>query len=95
MPDEWTWTWGAYVLRHLKAMLRVCQTLIDHGKRYTSLPDPLDGLLEWTLPMGFDDGVGSVRLTLVKVPGVRNEPLRVQVIVAAATHSPCAKRQTD
>ncbi|GAA2424611.1 hypothetical protein [Streptomyces macrosporus] len=78
--------WERHVLRHLEAVLAMCGKLVarerERGRR--AVVEPVDGVLEWTLPWGMEDGTGAVRLTLVADPWTWGEPLRVRVVVAAA-----------
>jgi hypothetical protein len=76
--------WQASVLRHLNALLMVCPPLIAYTRsHYHTNGTALDGVLEWTLPYGMDDGEGNVRLTLIEASAAWGKPLRVRVAVAA------------
>ncbi|HZG06735.1 MAG TPA: hypothetical protein VE546_24745 [Streptomyces sp.] len=79
-------TWEKHVLRHLEAALAMCRTLVarERERGHRAVVEPIDGVLEWTLPWGMDDGLGGVRLTLAADPWAWDEPLRVRVVVAAA-----------
>jgi len=91
MSDEWTW--GNYVLRHLKAILKACPALVDSQvQRGDYVVHPVGGILEYTLSMGFDDGYAAARLTLVDGPGEPGykpheggQPCRARVFVAEGT----------
>ncbi len=78
------WVWGEYVLQHLRALLTVCPPLIaDYRSSHNTSGPALEGVLEWTLPLGFDDGESNVRLTLIDVSSGWGEPARLRVAVAA------------
>ncbi|MEU8510962.1 hypothetical protein AB0C76_05140 [Kitasatospora sp. NPDC048722] len=74
--------WFADVLRHLRVLLAALPPLIEEY-RERRIAGGIEGLLEWTLPWGMDDGVGNVRLTVVEVPSGWGERKRVRVVVAA------------
>lgn len=74
--------WFADVLRHLRVLLAALPPLIEEY-RERRVAGGIEGLLEWTLPWGMDDGVGNVRLTVVEVPSGWGERKRVRVVVAA------------
>lgn len=91
MRDRAGWPWADYVLRHLEAILKACPALVDSQvQRGDYVVHPVDGILEYTLSMGFDDGYAAARLTLVDGPGEPGyephqggQPCRARVFVAA------------
>ena len=75
---ESQWTFGDYILRHLKTLLALWQASVEKdGKVW--------GVLEWTLPLGGDDGNKRTWLTLVEAPRSWNTPRRVRVAVASVS----------
>ncbi|MFJ3204707.1 hypothetical protein [Streptomyces sp. NPDC086989] len=75
--------WTNNVLMHLKALLAIFPPLIEDQRARNIIPAAMDGILEWTLPWGMDDGLGNVRLTLIDEPSGWGVPKRVRVVVAA------------
>jgi hypothetical protein len=74
--------WAAYVQRHLNALLMVCPPLVAEVRSHHIIPRSIEGVLEWTLPWGMDDGEGNVRLTVIDASEGWEKPLRVRVAVA-------------
>jgi hypothetical protein len=52
------WVWGDYVLRHLIAMRRTWDPVSGN-------PDQVEGILEFSVSLGMDDGYAYARLTMI------------------------------
>ncbi|MET9293285.1 hypothetical protein [Streptomyces sp. NPDC003077] len=75
--------WYAYVLAHLEPVLRVCREVYERNTEGGTVWPAVDGMLEWTLPWGMDDGEGLVRLSVVEERGRGDGVPRARVAVAA------------
>ncbi|MET9777834.1 hypothetical protein ABZ023_26870 [Streptomyces sp. NPDC006367] len=77
--------WHAYVAEKLGPFIDLCRADYLAQRAAGDLgSDPVDGVVEWSLPYGMDDGNGLVRLTLFTEVVPDTYERRIRVVVAAA-----------
>lgn len=77
--------WYAYVARRLGPLVDLHRSGYAAERAAGQLnPDPVAGVVEWTLPYGMDDGNGLVRLTVFTEVVPDTHERRIRVVVAAA-----------
>ncbi|MBD0419307.1 hypothetical protein H0H10_09005 [Streptomyces sp. TRM S81-3] len=77
--------WHAYVARQLRPLIDLRRADYAAQRATGDLnSEPVEGVVEWTLPYGMDDGNGLVRLTVFTEVVPDTYERRIRVVVAAA-----------